>query len=252
MLYGRESISHYSPSYIAVWMLMAFQGGLLNMGGFMACHKFVSHVTGFATFFGYEVTHPSGTQALGMLAVPLFFLFGCMISGFLVDTRLRIQKRPLYTVAFGLMFFLMSVITGLGFAGYFGGFGEPTLLFRDYVLLALLCLVCGIQNGTITAASKSVVRTTHLTGVTTDLGLGLVRFLNRKKITDGSDEFMPNAVRIGLIIFFILGSVFGGVIFHQLQFVGFAIPTITSGFLLSIMIYFRMHKFKSYKIKHEP
>lgn len=245
MLYGRESIAHYSPTYIAVWMLMAFQGGLLNMGGFMACHKFVSHVTGFATFFGYELTQTNGQEPLGMLAVPLFFLFGCMISGFLVDTRLRTQKRPLYTVAFGLMFALMSLITVLGYTGYFGGFGEPFLFFRDYVLLALLCLVCGIQNGTITAASKSVVRTTHLTGITTDLGLGLVRFLNRKKITDGSDEFLPNAVRMGIIAFFIIGSVAGGYIFHQLQFMGFVIPTITSGFLLTIMAYFRLHKFKN-------
>ena len=62
---------------------MAFQAGLINIGGFMACHRFVSHITGFATFFGYEINQADTSAALSMLVVPMFFLFGCMISGFL-------------------------------------------------------------------------------------------------------------------------------------------------------------------------
>lgn len=76
MLYGNETISHYSKSNITIWMLMAFQAGVLNIGGFMACHRFVSHVTGFATFFGYELNQADSSHALGMLIVPLFFFIG--------------------------------------------------------------------------------------------------------------------------------------------------------------------------------
>ena len=103
MIYGNKSISHYTPSNISIWMVMAFQAGILNIGGFMACHRFVSHVTGFATFFGHEVIQGSYNHALGMLMVPLFFLFGCMLSGQLVDIRLRLHKQPKYFLSFGFV-----------------------------------------------------------------------------------------------------------------------------------------------------
>lgn len=96
-----------------------------------------------------------------------------MVSGQLVDIRLKLRKRPKYYLTFGLIFFLLSTVFGLGVTGHFGKFGAPLAFSSDYTLLALLCLVCGIQNGTITTVSKSVIRTTHLTGVTTDLGTGI-------------------------------------------------------------------------------
>src|ERR1700736_653334 len=102
MLYGHSSISTYTPSNIMVWMLMAFQGGLLNIGGFFACHRFVSHVTGFATFFGVEVSQNRYTQAAGMLLVPLLFLCGSMISEQLVDIRIQTEKKPNYYILFGV------------------------------------------------------------------------------------------------------------------------------------------------------
>lgn len=224
-------------------MSMAFQAGVINIGAFMACHRFVSHVTGFATFFGYEINQPESTNAFGMLVVPLFFLLGCMISGQLVDVRLKLHKRPKYYITFGLVFLLNSIVLFLGATGRFGHFGEPLALLRDYELLVLLCLICGIQNGTITTVSKSVIRTTHLTGVTTDLGLGLVRFLNRHKLKgEIGNEVHANLMRAGIIFFFFFGSVFGGFVFKKWQYLGFAVPVITSGVLFATMLYFQIFK----------
>src|ERR1700712_2777776 len=119
MLHDNESISQYTPGNIAMWMSMAFQAGLLNIGAFMACHRFVSHVTGFATFFGYEVSQGNSSSAAGMLIVPIFFLLGCMVSGQLVEIRLKLHKRPRYYVVFGIIFFLNCIVVGLGLSGYF-------------------------------------------------------------------------------------------------------------------------------------
>ncbi|UXR63418.1 DUF1275 domain-containing protein [Bdellovibrio bacteriovorus] len=243
MLYGNESISHYTRSNICIWMLMAMQAGILNIGGFMACHRFVSHVTGFATFFGHEVSQFDFEMALGMLAVPLFFLFGAMISGLLVDVRLKLHKKPKYYISFGMIFFLSAVVAIGGLLGYFGVFGEPLRQSRDYTLLILLCLICGIQNGTITTVSRSVIRTTHLTGITTDLGIGLSRILNYRKLEkeiafDG--ELKANLMRLGIITFFGLGSVIGGFAFSLLGHGGFVIPVVTSGVLFWTMYYFQV------------
>ncbi len=245
MLYGNNSISDYTRSNIMVWMSMAFQAGVLNIGGFMACHRFVSHLTGFATFFGVEVSHSpdNAFHAVGMLVVPLFFLMGAMLSGQLVDIRLKLNKKPRYYFTFGVIFLLTLIVFFGGLSGKFGAFGEPLALKRDYMLLILLCFICGIQNGTITSVSKSVLRTTHLTGITTDLGIGIIRFFNRKKLGDTTgDVGRANLMRIGIILFFGLGSVAGGFAFQAFAYGGFLIPVVTSGFLFTLMMYFQVWK----------
>ncbi len=240
MLYGNESIAHYSKSNVSIWMMLAFQAGVLNIGGFMACHRFVSHVTGFATFFGYELSQTDSSHALGMLIVPLFFLIGAMISGFLVDIRLKLHKKPKYYLSFGIIFFLVLIVFLGGISGRLGVFGQPVNTYADYILLILLCLICGIQNGSITTVSKSIVRTTHLTGITTDLGIGLMRIFNSKKINENMDnEKKATYMRIGIILFFGLGSVVGGFVFHKVQYMGFLIPVITSGILFIGMFYYQ-------------
>ncbi len=224
---------------------MALQAGVLNIGGFMACHRFVSHITGFATFFGYEINQKDSTHALGMLIVPFFFLIGVMISGQLVDIRLKMHKKPKYYISFTLIFILLLLVVTGGHYGFFGEFGRPLNSTNDYYLLILLCLICGIQNGTITSVSKSVIRTTHLTGITTDLGIGLVRIMNRHNINDKmDDEKKATLMRVGIILFFGMGSVVGGFFFTRMNYLGFLIPLLTSGCLLIFMLYFQFFKRK--------
>lgn len=241
MLRNSESISYYSRLNLAIWMTMAFQAGLLNMGGFLACHHFVSHVTGFATMFGKEVSHLRFESALEMALVPLFFFFGAMISGQLVDLRLKQHKKPRYYLTFGAMFFATLFVLVVGETGYFGEFGDPSLSFREIVLLVILCLICGIQNGTVTSVSRAIVRTTHLTGILTDLGIGVVRVLNRQKMNiDISDEIKANYMRFGIISFFVTGSVIGAFVFERFGYLGFILPALTSGTLLLGAIYFQV------------
>lgn len=233
MFSGSDSISRYSRLNVLIWSALAFQAGMLNIGGFMACHRFVSHVTGFATFFGHEMSRRHFVEALGMLSVPLFFLLGAILSGILVDSRIRADQRPRYVASFGLIFGLIMAIFVGGVRGAFGPFGEPLVLARDYFLLALLCLVCGLQNGTISIVSRSIVRTTHLTGITTDLGLGLVRVFNRSKlISYDSHEARWIWIRVSIIFSFCAGSVMGGFGFSEWGYFGFILPLMTAGFLL--------------------
>lgn len=243
MLYGNESISHYAPSNIAVWMTMAFQAGVLNIGGFLTCHRFVSHVTGFPTFFANELSEMRYDEAFGMLLGPLFFLLGSMLSGQLVDIRLKLHKKPKYYISFAVIFVLnLTVLLG-GLLGFFGEFGEMYYQFRDGVLLSLLCLACGTQNGTITSVSRSVVRTSHLTGITTDLGIGIVRYFNRNILHgDIADETRANLMRFGIIFFFAFGSVMGAFVFRHLHYMGFIVPVITSGVLFCVTLYLQVFK----------
>lgn len=241
LLLGNETISAYTRSNMVIWMTLAFQAGCLNIGGYMACHTFVSHVTGFATLFGYELNQANFKYSLGMLMVPLFYLLGAMLSGVLVDLRIKLHKKPRYYVVFGILFALLLFVVISGFNGLLGKFGEPMDQSRDYTLLGVLCLVCGIQNGAISLVSKSVVRTTHLTGITTDLGIGLVRVLNRGKLKGVvEEEWKANIMRTGIIISFITGSTFGYKLFSAGGFRGFLFPCLISGGLFAMTLYYQV------------
>lgn len=236
MFSQNSNLAQFNKKNIFIWFLLAFQAGAINAGGFLSCHRFVSHITGFATFFGSEMANANYHAGFSMLVVPMFFLLGSMTSGFLIDRRLAHGQLPLYPFSFGIITFGMLVITLLGLNGYFGEFGLTLItnskIGSDFLLLAILCLSAGIQNATITSASGSVVRTTHLTGITTDLGIGIIRvFTSGQSSWVQEHEAKANIMRVGIILFFVLGSLVSAFIFYHWKFFGFLIPFFISFFL---------------------
>jgi uncharacterized membrane protein YoaK (UPF0700 family) len=236
MFSGSSNLDHYSKKNLLIWSALAFQAGSINAGGFLACHRFVTHITGLFTHFGAEIGSGHYAAALGMLSVPLFFIAGAMISGFLVDRNLHMEKPAKYATSFFLIFLGMMMVVFVGYQGGFGEFGAPLALGSDYSLLALLCLASGLQNATVTSASGAVVRTTHLTGVATDLGIGLVRIFLPARGQSKSIESQRNFMRICILLSFALGSALATSVFIQTQYFGFLIPATISLALMVVSV----------------
>jgi uncharacterized membrane protein YoaK (UPF0700 family) len=223
-----------APSRLVMfqWLLLSFNGGFINAGGFLATGKFVSHVTGFATLFGVELVNHAFRDALGLLTVPLFFLLGSFLAGLFIDRPLQLGKNPHFDYVMGLCAVCLFTATGGGELLHFGVFGEIIKFKQSYVLMVLLCLACGLQNGAITSSSANTVRTTHLTGLTTDLGLGLARvltFYQQKKKAERNAHV--NRLRAGSILSFVLGSVVGAWIFTYVGYRGFIIPGLIASYI---------------------
>jgi uncharacterized membrane protein YoaK (UPF0700 family) len=228
----------YLPANLFIWFLLAFQGGLLNAGGYLAVHRFVSHVTGFATLFGVDAVTKDWGSAFGMLFGPLFYLLGTIISAWFIE-RERIRARePKYKIVFFLIIFNLIFLSIFGNLGYLGNFGEEFHYGRDYVVLFILALTCGLQNAVISSASGAVIRTTHLTGPTTDFGIGLVRLWTERK-NKNKDLIFANWCRAGIICSFIIGSLVGAYLYSQFTFLGFLFPAFTSFY---VMIRLGIHK----------
>lgn len=233
-MYARVfNLANYNKINMSIWFLMAFQAGAINAGGFLACHRFVSHTTGFATHFGAEFALGKIYDAIGIASVPIFFLLGTMLSAYFVDHRVSLKKKPQYSLLVWFMFSLMLLATIGGQLNWFGKFGDPTAIEPDYPLLAILTLTCGIQNAMISSASGAIIRTTHLTGVTTDLGIGIIRILSR----DQNDaivqaEKRSTFMRVGIILAFILGSTIASFLFYDKAYTGFLLPAGISFFLI--------------------
>jgi uncharacterized membrane protein YoaK (UPF0700 family) len=235
-------LSHYNKWNMLIWFLLAFQAGAINAGAFIGCHRFVSHVTGFATLVGTEIARSRFDAALGMATVPLFFLVGAMISAYFVDKRVAAHQKPQYTFLVFTIAVLMMVASFGGLNGWFGAFNTPTETEPNYSLLAILCLTCGIQNASTSAASKSVVRTTHLSGLTTDLGIGLMRIFAQGQTSKIKyEETRATGMRVGIIGSFIAGSTVAAFVFLSYGFCGYFIPAVISSGLLLIDLKDRIH-----------
>lgn len=226
----RDQDNLYDSRNLFIWFLLAFQGGALNTGGYLSVHRFVSHVTGFATLAGVDGAMAHWTEMLGMLLVPVFFVVGAMLSAWSVERQRIREKNPRYSFVFSIIIINLIFVAIYGGIGFFGQFGEPFNFGRDYFLLFLLSFTCGLQNAVISSASGAVIRTTHLTGLTTDFGIGLVRIWTNRK-NPHKPEVFANWCRLGIFISFFLGSLIGAFVYYQFQFFGFFLPVFISLFV---------------------
>jgi uncharacterized membrane protein YoaK (UPF0700 family) len=216
----------HSKNHFMNWYMLSFLAGCVNVGGYMACQRFVTHVTGFATLFGSDISKGEWIAGLSMISVPLFFMGGAMVSALLTERRIHKGKKPRYAVAMGLVTACLFLAGFGGYIGWFGKFGEELSVQNDYLFLALLCSASGLQNAIVTSYSGAVVRTTHLTGITTDLGIGLIRVMfpapDEGKLLQ---ERWFNKLRAGSIGSFVGGSIVGALTFSRFGYLGFLLPT---------------------------
>lgn len=207
------------------WFSLAFLAGNVNAGGYLACARFVTHVTGFATLAGIDAASNRWGDAFGILSVPIFFLLGVIISAYHVERRVSEGKSPNYARVMGLVSFCLFLAGLGGILDWWSGFGAGVELSRDYSFLALLCMASGLQNAVLTSSSGSTLRTTHLTGTTTDLGIGLMRWAAMdSRDPEKKRELQANFLRIGLIVSFMIGSGVGAVLYINFHYWGFLLP----------------------------
>ena len=222
----------YYRETIRIWFILAFQAGAINVGGFLACHRFVSHITGFPTLLASELAAGDHSAAFNIMLVPIFFVLGSMLSAFFVDRKIERKLEPRYSLVFSLICFLLAVVILFGQLGYFGVFGEALKFKRDYILMGILCATSGIQNAVISTASGYRVRTTHLTGIATDFGIGLVKLVtHRRNKIEFQNELQINYYRVGTIASFTAGGIVGAYAMYSFAYIGFIVPLTTAIFL---------------------
>jgi uncharacterized membrane protein YoaK (UPF0700 family) len=207
------------------WYLMSFLAGSVNAGSFLACERFVTHITGFVTLAGINFGTEHWFDAIATLSMPGFYLTGVMVAARLTTTRSHRGKVPNYAGTMGLVALCLLLAVVGGTLNVFGEFGSTFDFQHSFVLVALLCLAAGLQNAAITGSSGATIRTTHLTGITTDLGIGLVTAFEYRK-DPGKYEAMrrKNVLRIGTIFAFFAGGSAGASLFARLKFLGFLMP----------------------------
>jgi uncharacterized membrane protein YoaK (UPF0700 family) len=228
-MYRLEREEFVQTPYVSLWSGLGFQAGFLNAFGFLACGRYVSHVTGMGTQMGVALAEQRPWFAFELMGFPLMFILGAFLSGFFTISRIEQGLKPRY----GLVTFLLPMmILGLlvaGTKGAFGVFGEDLLLARDFVLVYALCFVCGMQNGCFATLTKGQIRTTHLTGISTDIGTDFARMWFGK--LEGKERALTlrtNISRIATFVSFALGSITSVLVSRDLGYGALVVPLFTS------------------------
>ncbi len=181
--------------------LLSFVAGVVNIVGFLAVQKLTTNVTGHFAFFVDEVFKLNFLQGFIYFLYILFFFLGSFFSNFLIEFVSKINDRLIYRIPF------LIESTILIFAAFLGDFIIKT---APNVLAFLLLFAMGLQNSLVTSISNATVRTTHLTGLFTDLGIELSQLLFYKLKEQREKLFSSIKLRITIISFFFLGGLFGG------------------------------------------
>jgi uncharacterized membrane protein YoaK (UPF0700 family) len=155
---------------ITMALVLPFVAGLVNAEGFFIVGVYTSHVTGSVARAGDAIAQGRLPVALSALALVGAFFIGAFTATALVE-RARRQQRARYSLALAAEIFTLLAVTFIGL------FEPRHVPFAHPVTTAMLCFAMGAQNALVTKLSGAVVRTTHLTGIVTDLGIESVRAL---------------------------------------------------------------------------
>src|SRR3989338_8349665 len=129
--------------YVALWGLLGFQAGFINAFGFLACGRYVSHVTGFGTQIGIALANSNLLFAIELLGIPIWFVAGSFLSSLITSVKIERGLKPWFDTVALIISVLILLLIVLGTHGIFGHFGDQLIENIDFLLLFLLSLVCG-------------------------------------------------------------------------------------------------------------
>jgi uncharacterized membrane protein YoaK (UPF0700 family) len=201
---------------------LAFSAGFVNAAGFKAFGLLTTNVTGHTATLAIDLVNGEWNAAIRVLIWLTLFLAGSFISGLFIGA-VGPDKRTAYVGP------IWGVILCLGLVVFFASPDET--LYQQHVFAGILLFAMGMQNAVVTVISGSVVRTTHLTGIFTDLGVDLARIVvqGRSKVL-----WSRTVLRLSIITAFLLGGVAGAFDFRRLGFNAFLFPI---GILLLTLLY---------------
>ena len=197
---------------------LAFVAGAINAGGFLAVQQYTSHMTGIVSAMADNIALGAYDLVLGGAGGLLSFLLGAACSAIMVNYSRRRRLHGEFALPLLLEAFLLLCFGLLGarLATVAGLFVPVTVM--------LLCFIMGLQNALITKLSKADIRTTHITGIVTDIGIELGKSLYWN--SSGSSKQPPVAVNRAklqmltlLALSFFLGGVVGAFGFKYLGYI---------------------------------
>ena len=211
--------------------LLSFVAGMVNVAGFLAVQQLTTNVTGHFAFFIDEVFKLNFGESFIYFLYFLFFFLGSFVSNLLIEIIHKKDDRYIYYIP---IFIEIAILLGLAF-------GSPFLLtfYPNFIAVSLL-FAMGLQNALVTRISGALVRTTHLTGLFTDLGIEVSQLFFYKETAQQIQLRSTIKLRLRIILFFFLGGIFAGILYSSMQLYVLTVPAL----LLVIGLFYDKARFQ--------
>jgi uncharacterized membrane protein YoaK (UPF0700 family) len=215
---------------IRLGMSLSFIAGATNAGGFLAVGQYTSHMTGLLSSIADNLVLGNLGLVLAGLTAIAAFLAGAMTTAWMVNWSLRRHLRSA---------FARPLVVEAGMLLLFGLFGAAINLHAGFfapLTVLVLCFIMGLQNAVITKISNAEIRTTHVTGLITDLGIEVGKLLYYNRV-DSPIKVLANRrklkIHLSLVTAFFVGGLMGAFGFKVWGF----ITTLPLVFLLTLLVW---------------
>jgi len=212
------SVERTDRTNLRLGRALAWVAGATNAGGFLAVGQYTSHMSGIVSSLADNVALGNSGLALAALSAILAFACGAATSAILINWGRRRGAHSVYALPLLLEAALLLCFAALG-----ANLEVHRVLFVP-VTVALLCYVMGVQNAMITKISDAEIRTTHVTGIVTDLGieLGKALYWNWGVPTSAAHHVAADMQRVrvlaSLLGMFLFGGMLGTLAFRHFGF----------------------------------
>ncbi|MBC8011988.1 MAG: DUF1275 domain-containing protein [Burkholderiales bacterium] len=161
-------------------LVFAGLGGYVNavaLGFFLTP---VSHMTGAISHLGVDLAEGRGADAFASVSIVVGFVIGAILAGMTIGARKLMPGRR-YGAAL--------IAEGLLLGG-----ATVLLLGRHRLGLPLVAVACGLQNAMTSSYCGLLIRSTHVTGTVTDIGVMIGHWIRHRKIETWKLGFLSAVV----------------------------------------------------------
>jgi uncharacterized membrane protein YoaK (UPF0700 family) len=188
--------------------LLSFVAGIVNVAGFLAVQKLTTNVTGHFAFFVDEIFKLNFWRGFIYFLYIFFFFLGSFVSSCLVELISQKTERNIYVFPTSIEILILFSI---------GIFGEYLVIENQNIIACSLLFAMGLQNSLVTKISNATVRTTHLTGLFTDLGIELSQLFFYREAEMKTKLYSSIKLRLTIISFFFIGGIIGGIFYTKIE-----------------------------------
>ncbi|MHA7634124.1 YoaK family protein [Corallococcus sp. M7] len=239
-MFSAQSSPQSRRAYSLLAVLLASVAGAVNAMGFVALGAHASHMSGNMATLGESLAQGRWETARLPAQLMALFVAGAFCATALLDAS-RHRARGRHVAALGVEVLVLGGV-GVGLASM------PDT--RAPVLLWGFAFAMGLQNALVTRVSGAVVRTTHVTGMLTDIGIQLVQMLawvrdgvrgenaqglwHRVRRLPSAVEFERTRLHLGLVLAFLVGCTLGPYLFLRHGAVTLVLPCAVLGALAAL------------------
>lgn len=210
--------------------LTAFSAGMVNVTSVIIFFAFTSNVTGHYAILAEEIAKGNWHEALIVFGWIFMFFFGNFTSNYIV---INFDRKNRYLAHSLPLFIEILCLFAVGTYGYL--FYAETLAETE-LMVAIMLFAMGIQNGLTASISNFAVKTTHLTGLTTDIGL-LASMFTQKRFRENKALRAKKNILLTIATAYLSGGIFAGLIYLKIGFLVFHVACLVIGLIIAYEYY---------------